>query len=489
MKIVIPHRSNRFPYHHLPKKNRTNRIMEIEAAQPIIPAPPTTDLLDLNDDCLHEILGHLSVSELSAMASTCHRLQTLSRQSYTIWKRDKCLVLSKRASSFDHEPHFRFRELPGIFRQFGDLISDMSVTFNITRPNGQYSEKRNTLVYKLMAKYCTGPIRYLKLDSCRSPVCDAVDATTLFRNVRQMKLVDCDRTCISFLSAATALEHLIISSNQFDGYLSFDSPQLRSLTLTGSNNFYSDAADDAEVNTFLRQHRQLNELYLYANILYNMDVVGAMVDLNVLHLVYPYEEEDGDHITALASLPNLRVFVIEISQHHAELVAQFFKQTASANTLEELMIKRSDSRTFESLKRLTNLKILEFHGNYGFQLTDQHLTYLYDLCNLRELCIAASGLITADGLCGLCSNLTQLVELQLIDAPPSENPKLKRSTYRRIGEICRRRNKPLNLYIYSAGIRNTNLLYEDENLQEFLKYYDECEDLADLPREMPEIYI
>lgn len=72
------------------------------------PQPPafTTELLDLNHDCLIEIASRLSLHDLSQFASTCSRLQDIARLTFVLTPENKELTIQYHADLSNMHPYY-----------------------------------------------------------------------------------------------------------------------------------------------------------------------------------------------------------------------------------------------------------------------------------------------------------------------------------------------------------------------------------------------
>lgn len=117
-------------------------------------------LLDLNNDHLMEIFKYLSVQNLADVYSTCTRLKTVARDTFSRYHKSNCLRIDSQSyNSRDEQPNHR--QLAAVLRNFGDLITKMRVYF--TRLS---MLEWNTVVFNLMSIYCTGDLEKVVLVDC-----------------------------------------------------------------------------------------------------------------------------------------------------------------------------------------------------------------------------------------------------------------------------------------------------------------------------------
>lgn len=408
------------------------------------------NLLDLNDDVLVEICIDYTVADLNSIASTCTRLRIIAHRVFSL--RHKSNRLDVFIDPFDigiNDFAAKRQELLSIFRNFGDLLTDLQVCFS--RHHSDRSSF-NTRVYNSMVMYCTGKINRLELNWCGTLQLDQiVDAAALFRNVKELTVLlysskGSESCFVSDTSQITKLNLRMFHSTEIVNYLSRDYPQLESLTL---DTVFKLNLDLQEIKKVLKRHPNINELHLNRCPFPDLSLVDELPELRQLSI----SDASYDTLEPVARLDKLQQLSFAIDNEDEALI-DFCNTSKSTQSLEDLSLKVylfDRDRFLIGLTRFTNLKYLSIHScECDYQrFDDSFLRYLHSLTKLRSLSI--DGLlyyIRSNGLVDLVQQLPDLERLVLNNRAFHKWIYLKESTFEQIREIYQTRRQRLIIYNY-----------------------------------------
>lgn len=103
---------------------------------------------------------------------------------------------------------------------FGDMMTRISITFQIGIIYYPNSYLANTKLLNLMIKYCVGSLETLRFQFCRQLLWDQISGEeTLFRDLKEFELIECDYTCDRFAKHVTQVTKLSINGGSFEPYL------------------------------------------------------------------------------------------------------------------------------------------------------------------------------------------------------------------------------------------------------------------------------
>lgn len=400
-------------------------------------------LLDLNDDVLIIICLHLTITELSVIASLCTRLRTIARKAFSLRYKSSCMDIDMGWPVTNTTCIRRRQEIPPILRNFGDLVTKLKVTFLW---NDHQRQHINKAVFNLMVMYCTGPLDSLELKffTTQEPDDDIVDATALFCNVKELILEGSTAVDAAFLADANQLTTLKLNkfhSSAIVKLLSNDLPKLQSLKLVAIQHA---ASDSNQIKTALAKHKNLQEIELSRSGFYDLSFVDELPELRMM-TISPIQYVDFEPVIQLDKLTAMKLSI------NSNDKMNFLEGSMSLESLEDLVLDTipmagdtsiiSGTRFMNALIRFTNLKELSFKFDTDFN--DDCLAHLRRLDKLHSLTIRASLSITGNGLVGLVHRLPQLKRLAFHTALSRKRVMLQASTYSRICDIYRGRNQNL----------------------------------------------
>lgn len=410
------------------------------------PIKMALNLLDINDDCLLEIFSNLSILELKNVASACSRFKTIARDVFLRRQKSNHLEMNLCVHSVAQRRH-----TAAILRHFGDMLTKVKVIFW----DGDKAHLYNTLAFNLMAKYCTGPLESLHLVDCKILQSDAItDGRMLFRDVKELYLDDAGAVEGSLLADTNELKSLelnLFSSTNVIKYLSNDYPHLESLTL---NNRQSDRSE-IDIVPFLKRHPDLIELELSGGGKYDFSAISGYPCLKKLTI----SDCGNSNLLPIAQLNNLATLKLTIMVGNGSAIG-LLKTLKSSQSLEALELSGAGLKRYSygdrtelmaTLLRFTNLKRLSFKS---LEMDDDLSTCLHRARSLRVLSIGGPRLfitITSGGLVDLVQNLPNLEQLSLHPLfNGTQHPKFSETTYLRICEIYRKRNKKLSMFDFDT---------------------------------------
>lgn len=415
------------------------------------------NLLDLNDDVLYELFVNLTDVELGAVASSCTRLQHIAHKVFSLRHKSAIVVIDIDSLDFAENKNIRRRQMAAILRNFGDSMTKLNVIFN---PSA--NDSWNTHLYNLMVMYCAGTLETIELKWCQHlQPDDIIDATSLFRNVKEVILETFDEWYAvdsAFLSGAKQLTTLTLKgfdSCQAYDYLSNDYRKLQSLTLAGLD----ECSDD--LMSLLGEFPKLRKLSIYDCEYYSLKSLAQLNKLTALKLSVNGGYGYGDNRSLI----------------------EFLNTSNASQSLEELKLfvnlkDKHASSLMNSLGRFRNLKHLALTLNES-KLNDNLLTVLHQLQNLCVLSLSGSISITSGGLIHLVRHLPHLERLSVDYRIENKRMQLQKSTFLQINEIYRTRNQKLIIYNFDITDLSGDELEEMEHnqstsgsdQQEFVQFY------------------
>lgn len=400
-------------------------------------------LVDIAADCLLKIFEHLTIFELSDVASTCTRFNNIARENFQLYHKTISLDINAEA----REQHgynrclARRRQINGIFRNFGDLSTKLRVNF--MNPAKKFY---NTRVFNSMVMYCCGPLEVLELRNCKNLESEkTIDARALFRNVKKLILYRSTAVKGFFLSEATEMKTLSLTgyySMEVAELLHNDYPNLQSLTVAESF-----GPDQLQTNDNLKHHQNLVELELSSGCIYVLSLVRKSQRLRRLS-VWNCESWETAPIVRLDNLIALKLS----TDVGGRLPMELLKRSMSSESLEELILSGYMDLGMDLVTVLlsfSNMKRLSIPIN-GAIIYDDLLSGFHRMGELRVLSIGGRMSITDDGLVDLVQRLPHLEQLSLHPDCYNKYMQLRKSTYLRVYEICQTRTQKLMICNYDA---------------------------------------
>lgn len=417
---------------------------------------------------MREIFKYLTEYELADIASTCARFRTIARDVFWL-KFLPNLVFSLNEESDLISCRHR-QQTAAVLRNFGDFCPHLKVTFH----DGDAGSFHNTIVFNLLVKYCGETLEQLELTDCNHLQLqpnEINDGKQLFRNIKELILDNSSAIDSRFLSDAKQLTQFYLFrfyATKVVKYLSNEYPRLQKLIL--DNNLLS--WGKIKIVKFLKRYPKLIELELNGSGKYDFSSIDQCQWLRELNI---WDCQDLDYST-IAQLDQLTAFRISVESGEPS-VMEVLKTSKSSQSIEELqvfLVWVDGKELLTVFLRFINLKQLSF----GFvnDVDDHLLLDLHCLKNLRVLSVGGTRLsLTSDGLVELVQQLPDLEQLSVF-AYYDQYMELMESTYLSICNICRTRNRKLEIYNFDLTANEQRRLRREEpfvrnNQREFVRYF------------------
>lgn len=347
---------------------------ETDGREPIVmpglSAIVTTMWSDLNDDAILEILRRMSLDELTAIAMTCQRFQTLAR---TVFQRNFASKSVQLESLYINKQHGEqaIAHVVRLFRTFGDLMTDINLSL-------YYSHLRrlNVAIFNLMVKYCTNTIDKFTFRSYsfRPRPGELSNARPFFRHVKELHLHAFEPLTADSFSECKQLIKIRLevgfSTELFENYY----PKLERIEL----------ANGAVSVGFLARHRNLIEITSNCGLL-PLSIIARMHRLEHLKMNNVYDS-NGVDIGKLVNLKYLRTLHLDYCIVKSNEFGHFLQQSAATDTMECIHINVHGSELdFTGIERFTNLRELKLYGLWNKSITVKDLERFEQLVRLNKL--------------------------------------------------------------------------------------------------------
>lgn len=341
-------------------------------------------LVDLNEDCLNEMFGHLSVIDLCYVSRVCKQLQQLAK---SYFKRKYCdlnfTTLSRRRIISN-------QEATDVLSAFGSMISSISIqrqSFHNQEAIGQVEER----VLMDIAEYCK-ELKTLKLKGfCFTS--QAVYALNLLSDSLTKLTLDGSVfvDCVLHLNNFSSLERLILINSRDCEALLDTFPNLTCLELN-----HVSILSQYMLHHFIVRHRQLETLIIrnttgassaafrfVAKYLNNLRIFGFFENS-----INPPEalEEINENILRLSELKSLTY--LALSCYNLSIGKLLAKMVTNKISLNQINIGRclNDAETTEAILQMKCLEELNFIS--AKNLNGEHLVkWAKELTRLKILTI------------------------------------------------------------------------------------------------------
>lgn len=405
------------------------------------------ELLDLPNECLISILNYLNIKDLTSVASTCTRLQSVARSVFKLKPEFTCLDMLKLVKSF--EP-IQMDQLDHFFEIFGDLLNEISLDFHSKYNYSQLDEYQSlaTPLFNLITTHCGGGnLRGLRLYQVELDS-NSAEIRQLFKHLEMIDL-EYFGEIPNILAESVECVHLSLTGTFSDFHISdVFFPKLKSFSCTpsdGDDTFDAEFEDEL-IGFIQRHHNKLTALKLLEmRPLKKLSVIGQLRNLEVLHLhmkseVYDEEERVLGGWENLSKLRELNLYWYDLD------VSNFFEKSASAESVEYLEWHfgyiGDDDHDIDGLMRFRNLRTLKFgwFGGKGEDMDDDRINQL-SFHELTDLIFECPCRITENGIIRLIKNHRKLQRITLKYTDISIN----HDTYEKIVEVCRNQNRKLTM--------------------------------------------
>lgn len=120
----------------------------------------TSNILQLNDDCLREVFGALELADLCIVADVCHRFRRIAQETFKV---SNYRELELHALCHNEEEQTkRLQRILNLLRHFGAYVESMDA--NGSHRYGLHQMNDNRIV-ELISRYCSASLTKLKLDN------------------------------------------------------------------------------------------------------------------------------------------------------------------------------------------------------------------------------------------------------------------------------------------------------------------------------------
>lgn len=405
----------------------------------------TTELLDLNDDCLGEIIQHLDVIDLCSVTRVCKQFRQLAE-----------LYFKRKFSEFDFSTVFAGRlisneEASKVLRSFGHMIVSVTVSREVFHNHDTVGHAEEGLL-KDIVECCGKNVHTLTLRNFHF-TSDAVDALNmLFKSLQSLSLVGCVVAvgCVFYLSNFSSLTSLKISKTRDCSYALMDVfPALQHFLL-------KDVSIPSNIVVILQHfivtHKQLELLEITqcgrisSNILRS---IGKYLE-NVTYLRFhgsliegsEPNEQIQNNILHLAKLKNLQRFVWNCKfLSIGNLLAKIVSNKITLKFL-SFGLGLVDDETIKAIKKMKDLENLCFKGTD--RLENHHLVEIAkEMPQLKEIHLWWQRNISFDILKEVLRHTKQLHHLWIC----SEKYRFDRTLYNDILNIVKQRQNGIKLTI------------------------------------------
>lgn len=337
---------------------------------PALSAMLTTMMSDLNDDAIVEILQRMSLDELTAIATTCQRFQTLAR---TVFQRNFAPNCVQVESFYINKRHGRqaIAHAVRLFRTFGDLMTNISLSLFYS-----HLRRLNVAIFNLMVKYCTNAIDKFTFRSYsfKPRPGELSNMRPFFRHVKELHLHSCEPLTADSLSECKQLTKIRLDAGVTAYLLDNYFPKLERIELLNG----------AVSDSFLARHRNLIEITSRCVSL-PLSTITRMHRLEQLTMTNLYDS-NGVAIGKLAKLKYLRTLHLDSCVIKDNNFGLFLRQSAATATMECMHVNVDCGELdFEGIERFTNLRELKLCGAWTKSITVKDLERLEQLVQLKRL--------------------------------------------------------------------------------------------------------
>lgn len=428
-------------------------------------------LLDLDDNCLHEIFCLLSIEDLTRMACSCTRMQSVARGVYHLKHKSQCVDLYEFATNNPYAWDTSINLIDDQFhngrllRHFGHMISDLSFTFTTEQ----------TESFNFVFKYCSGGALERLTVAGRTEnfrIDKAIDSTELFGTIKELKLYGCNHKAFDgkHLSKCQRLERLTLYKTEAGKFLLKHFPNIKSFAMQRVCD--EDRRKTVQrIISFLKRHKQLTELELNSPDYCSLVLVGTLQHLERLSINDGLFSFGDEHIMPLAALTKLKSLKLYCGDKQ---MGRFLNSLKSTESLEELDLIfcyfRNENALMSAIGKFQQLEVFKFNG--GCWLQDNHLSNL-NLSRLRKLSMLNFSKVTDDGLINVVDRMPAMEELTLNEN--SYKFRLSSNVYNRVADICENRESKLVMMV-NCGIDvelEASLYYQRGD---FFRYYDSLDE-------------
>lgn len=313
------------------------------------PIKNTTNMLDMNDDCLYEILNHLNCMELCVVDQTCIRLRKIARNLFRVKHSAIDLTQQPNASKLS------LAYVKHLFVHFGSEIQKLKINAN------SFHSSERSAILELLFRNCTA-LRHL----CLTGFCVykkyyeinealfaemeelSFDLCKLNENIRNM-FIKCKQLRKLTIRAVTNLN---------GSCLSVRFPRLTSISLVLNAHLRPE-----HLCLFINANKQLKSIELLQNNLLSDSILTSISrklrQLECLHVDFNQFINFEKNLNLLSSLKNLCDLQMDCNDSD---VSSFIERLATKDKIEILHLSNVvvDEHLIDALAKCKRLKTLKF---------------------------------------------------------------------------------------------------------------------------------
>lgn len=411
-------------------------------------------LMDLNNDCLLEILRHTDVKTMCHVADTCDRFQGLARYHFRI------KYSQFNFASFIDGPT-PLRAVSHLLQNFGDLITSLSMTGNIFPQSKNHS---NFLLDLVNRNNC--PLKELTLEDFNLLNGSSKALKSILKPIENLTLDSCSLKTLNGLGIMQELKKLKIRNVDciWSDILTGKFAKLEQLELENLDDLMTET-----LVPFIYFNQSLKRLSIIKCDQVSSTVFGVVGKLDQLE---EFEFQPNEFIPELAfqndmvflsSLKQLKTFKLNcLNSPVSKLLADFFEHRIAIEHL-ELANGPMDDATFKNIKNLKTVKILKLNEMTEL-VPDQILGFGKELKQLEQFHVKTRANITQYSIKRMLAEANQLSCLK-IDAP---NFTVNQNTYQEMLHIIQKREKFVKLELTIYGDNQQLAVPGEQNDKRFI---------------------
>lgn len=398
--------------------------------------------LDLNDDCLLEILSMkcLTINDLCSAAETCQRLKEIAGRVFGR-KHKTCDI---RSLSQENK-----KTAKRILRNFGSAMSDLEI-----KPHSYCREKWPRELLDHVTKYCSETLRSLGLFYIE--INESFSAVRAFKNLQKLSIDFCTFQVVSKEFFADCLVESLVELNIAPG--GYDRGLILENTFPKLERFKcgTDSPDSHLIESFISRHMNLKSLKIrHCSI--GSSALQLIADLRLETLECCIPKNATLDLSNLGHLRELEIFC------NCQNITKIASGLENLKLLENLRLINVaiDSDFVRTLSQLEKLKILELLHCDGLQ----NLNEIGDLSQLTTLDISTWKYVDLDFVL-LVKRLCKLNYLKI--EPILEGDfQMDLGTYLKIVDVVKRRAAGTTL---KFKMRSYNRVNNNHLLPHFARY-------------------
>lgn len=406
------------------------------------------NLLDLNDDCLINILKQLPLIELCATAETCKRLQLIAREVFK----------SKHKSYGIPRPELKFKDHERVLKNFGDVVAKFTC---ITKMFGLgISHKQMKTAFDWMERYGGEALEKIEIIAGEEIVLpkSAFAVMAKAKDIEVMAPIS-DRNLRAALLNCTELVHLKFI--MYDGPFHFPDHRFPHLQSLWNRVRVNPDTDYNQIETFFKHHTALTELHVqFLNDLgsdgdIDLSFLKHLTNLTKLNLVLCNSNVVGTE--AFAYLKNLQEFRID-SSDDKRTDAMILENLASVDSLEKLVLAFPEvSHLIASIERFRNLSVLAISEDAVGPYEHFHRANIASLAQLRnspctELQVICESLSEPGSIVNVIANFKEVKTIKLFCEVD-----LSEAICKRLANVCSSQRRKIEIVLDEEIVGDKNM--------------------------------